>query len=42
MFEKSSKLSYDNIKFPIMIYSYIPNITSPININLLFYNLSNL
>jgi len=41
-FSKSYKLSYDNIKLPIILYSQIPNINSSININLHFYNISNL
>ena len=41
-YSKSFKLSYDDINFPIILYSQIPNINSPININLQFYNISNL
>ena len=41
-YSKSFKLSYENIKFPIILYSQIPNINSPINLNLHFYNISNL
>ena len=42
LYEKSIKLSYDNINFPIMLYAQIPNISSPIDINLQFYNISEL
>ena len=41
-YSKSFKLSYDNINFPIILYSQIPNIYSPINLNLHFYNISDL
>ena len=41
-FNKSFKLSYDNIYFPIILYSQIPNINSPINLNLHFYTISDL
>ena len=41
-YNKSFKLSYDNINFPIILYSQIPNINSPINLNLHFYNISDL
>ena len=40
LYNKSIKLCYNNIKFPILLYSQIPNIDSPININLQFYNIS--
>lgn len=40
IYGKSIKLTYDTIKFPIMLYSQIPNISSPINVNLQFYNIS--
>ena len=41
-YNKSFKLSYDNINFPIILYSQIPNNNSPINLNLHFYNISDL
>ena len=41
-YNKSFKLSYDYINFPIILYSQIPNINSPINLNLYFYNISEL
>jgi len=41
-YSKSFKISYDNINFPIILYSQIPNINSPINLNLHYYNISNL
>ena len=40
-YSKSFKLSYDDVNFPIILYSQIPNINFPININLHFYNISN-
>ena len=39
---KSAKISHDNINLPLMLYSQIPNISSPININLQFYDISDL
>ena len=41
-YAKSFKLSYDDLNLPMILYSQIPNINSPININLHFYNISNL
>ena len=40
-YSKSFKLSYDNMNFPIIFYSQMPNINTPINKNLNFYNISN-
>ena len=36
---KSNKLLYTDFQFPIILYDKIPNINSPININLQMYNI---
>ena len=38
---KSNKLLYIDFQFPIILYDKIPNINSPININLQMYNIQN-
>ena len=38
-YSKSSKVFYENINFPIMLYEKIPNIQNSINIYLQFYNI---
>ena len=39
---KSNKLLYKNIQYPILIYTKLPNIDLPININLQIYNVQNI
>ena len=39
LYSKSIKLCHENNTSPIILYSQIPNIYSPININLQFYNI---
>jgi len=38
---KSNKLLYTDFQFPIILFEKIPNINSPININLQLYNIQN-
>ena len=42
IYGKSFKLSYNDVKFPLILFSQIPNASLPININLQFYNFSQL
>jgi len=40
-YSKSNKLLYIDFQFPIILFDKIPNINSPININLQMYNIQN-